>query len=218
MPLSREPERSEDSPARQELRSCLLRNGNVSSRAARSCGLVAALLSLASATQAAEPTRALGIEAAAFGGFGYEMSGSHLPSARVGVGVRGGVTLDRIYLGAELTHHFGSSASSAGPQSNYDARYSATYFGAEGGFDFHLWRLLLRPYVGVGLLVARGETTVSTITVRDDHVDPFGAGGLLVAYVMDPWFVGLDLRAVVVPAERFNRTTLGGFGVLGVQL
>ncbi|MGZ3455701.1 MAG: hypothetical protein ACXVEF_39215 [Polyangiales bacterium] len=157
---------------------------------------------------------AVGFEGSIAGGYAFEASGSALPSARVGVGARAGLTYERLYLGGEITRQFGSSSSA----SRYDAHYSATYGGAEAGLDFRPWRLLLRPWIGGGVFVARGQTTVSQYVATDDHVYPFGAAGFLTAYTFHPWFVGLDLRAILVPAEGFRRSEFGGVAVFGVHL
>jgi hypothetical protein len=161
---------------------------------------------------------AMAFEAAVFGGYGFELSGSALPSAGVGLGGRAGVSLDRVYLGGALTHHLGSSSSAEGPGTSYRGHYSATYVAAEAGLDFQPWRLLLRPWVGGGAFVARGETVVMQVSATDNHVYPFGVAGFLAAYTFRPWFVGVDVRAVVVPAEGFRRTELSAFGTVGARL
>jgi len=58
----------------------------------------------------------------------------------VGIGVRGGKTLDNhIYIGGSFIDQIG------------DYGLNSLYIGPEGGYDFDLRAVVLRPYMGLGL-------------------------------------------------------------------
>lgn len=58
----------------------------------------------------------------------------------LGLGVRGGKTLDNhIYVGGTFIDHFGTNG------------FNSLYLGPEGGYDFDLRYVVVRPYLGLGL-------------------------------------------------------------------
>jgi hypothetical protein len=63
----------------------------------------------------------------------------------LGLGVRGGKTLDNhIYIGGTFIDHFGTDG------------FNSLYVGPEGGYDFDLRYVVVRPYLGLGLFSDTG--------------------------------------------------------------
>jgi len=125
---------------------------------------------------------------------------------KLGIGVRGGITLpSNLYLGGAFVYHAGTSRNGA--------TGNTYYLGGEGGFDLHGGPLVLRPYVGLGILTARAS------------IDGFGSDTKSYLYVApgfaalvplgDRWFVGGDARVLTLPSERseaWNLTLMATFG------
>ncbi|NOU33282.1 MAG: hypothetical protein HOO96_35745 [Polyangiaceae bacterium] len=74
-------------------------------------------------------------------------------SLNFGFGARGGYTFPmNLYVGGTLQYHLGTSV--------LDSRISLLYGGAEGGYDFHVGPVVIRPYGGIGpaFVLGGGET------------------------------------------------------------
>lgn len=141
----------------------------------------------------------------------------------VGLGIRGGKTLDNhIYLGGTFVYQFGESGT-VGTQtvvggqvvgSSASWSTSGFYVGPEGGYDFALDRasVVLRPYMGLGLFSWSSSATTSAGS----------AGGSSTQFVVWPgfsvlwspsnsdFFLGGDLRMVSVPGAAFGLYAMGG--------
>jgi hypothetical protein len=68
-----------------------------------------------------------------------------------GFGARGGYTMpNRVYLGGLFMYHLGSSRSTAVNGVSVSSHESVFYGGFEGGYDFNVGRVMIRPYGGIG--------------------------------------------------------------------
>lgn len=152
------------------------------------------------------PARRPSTSVALLGGYGFQLDSvlaSGVSAYRFGFGTRAGVTLPcGAYLGGAFVTHTGTNVAGArGGAATYVSIAHASHLGPEIGFDFALWRLLVRPSVGSGLLVSLGKTAVATAEVSDDHAYFFVAPGTLVAYRFGDAFAGVDLSLPIVPAQ-----------------
>jgi len=133
---------------------------------------------------------------------GYGFNGAE----DLGFGLRGGYTLPmHVYLGATLVYHLGSSNV---------VSTSLFYPGVEGGYELAAGPVVLRPFVGFGPVFVRASLPTTTIDGVSEGggasvTTRFGvwAGGLVMVPFADRFFVGGDLRLVVVSAY----TTVGIF-------
>lgn len=183
-------------------------------RALATTTAMATLLSLlaVSAPCAAEdvPPRRARTSVALLTGYGFQVDSvlsRGVSAYRFGFGTRAGVTLPfGGYVGGLFIMHSGTNvAGTRDGASSYVAIAHDTYLGPEVGFDFSLWRLLLRPYVGSGLLVALGKTAVGSASVSDNHAFFYVAPGGIVAYALGEVLLGLDLRLPLVPAQSSKK-------------
>lgn len=163
------------------------------------------LLAIASRTDAA-PRAPRGPSVAALAGYALEVGTAAtggLDAYRFGLGARAGTTLPcRVYVGGSFVVHFGSEVLAEGPGgSTYEAREHAAYGGGEIGYDLALGRVLLRPYVGLGLLGVVEHTTVRSASAGRRDAYLYVAPGATAAYRVGAWFAGVDLRAAIAPAE-----------------
>lgn len=135
---------------------------------------------------------------------------------RLGFGVRAGVSLPKLYLGAMVTHHLGMHDIATSPGLSYDARYSTTLFGPEIGYDAPASRhLRLRPYLGGGPLYERSRTTVNGSVSDASHFRGFVTVGVVATYALGDAFVGVELRGVLSPFHDVTRWTPGAFATVG---
>jgi hypothetical protein len=190
----------------------------------RSVVIVALALSLVTAPSRASafdvPRRPASTSVSLLAGYGFQVDSvisSGVSAYRFGFGTRAGVTLPfGGYLGGTFITHSGTSVIGARDgRSAYVSIAHDSYLGPEAGFDFALWRLLVRPYVGSGLLVAFGKTAVGPSSVDDDGAFFYVAPGALAAYAHRDLFMGLDLRLPFVPALPSNKwapTAMLAFG------
>jgi hypothetical protein len=157
-------------------------------------------------TQAASPSYAgdenlldpTGWSAAALLGFAFNDIG-------FGIGARGGYTLDNhIYLGGTLLYHFGQDD------------VSAFMLGAEGGYDFIVGPVVIRPYLGLGVSIVSVSVAVpGGGTIGASNTDVAIWPGCTVLYPIpgnEKWFVGGDARVLIV--NDFNTFALFALGGL----
>jgi hypothetical protein len=186
---------------------------------------IVAVVTIALAPSAArgEPP-AVGPTAAVLAGYGLEpdtvVAGGDVDAYRIGLGARVGTTLPmHVYLGGTFVVHFGSETSASGEGgAQYDARYHVTYWGVEGGYDFGVYHVLLRPYAGTGVLASVGHTTVRGGSTGKHDAFFYVAPGFLAAYRVDAWFVGIDLRMPLPFAEEAIRWAPAIFLTAGTHL
>jgi hypothetical protein len=134
-----------------------------------------------------------------------------------GIGLRGGKTLDNhVYLGGTFVYQIGESGGGtvATPvgASSYSWSSSGFYIGPEGGYDFDLKYVVVRPYMGLGIFnwssSASGPGGGAGASSTRFVVWP---GGSVIWNVPDTnFFLGGDLRLVSVPGTAFGLYAMGG--------
>ena len=140
---------------------------------------------------------------------------------RFGFGVRAGATFGfGGYLGGTFVKHLGTSRLGTRDGRSYLVTIAHdTYAGPELGWDFAISRrLLLRPFVGGGLLLTLGKTAVGTATVDSDRAWFYVAPGFLTALRFGELFAGIDLRVPIVPAQSVKQWAPTGMLVVGMEL
>lgn len=125
-----------------------------------------------------------------------------------GLGGRFGYTFrNGIYAGANVTHYFGRSVTTA----TGDESAHATFVGAEGGYKIFpapAWEI--RPYVMLGPAFI---TTVDAVPFRKESVTRFAVQpGLLAAYHFGSAFLSAEAKYHVTPSPAAF-TILGGAGL-----
>jgi hypothetical protein len=139
-----------------------------------------------------------GWSAAALLGFAFNDIG-------FGIGARGGYTLDNhVYLGGTLLYHFGQND------------VSAFMLGAEGGYDFIVGPVVIRPYLGLGVSVVSVSVPVpggGTVGASSTNVALWPGGTVLYPIPgNERWFVGGDARVLII--NDFNTFALFALGGL----
>ena len=156
---------------------------------------------------------------------GYGMPVDHfkgdMSPYRFGLGMRAGVTFGcGGYLGGTFVKHVGTSrlGTREDGRSEYVAVVHDTYAGPELGWDFRRYRTLVRPFVGGGMLLTLGKTTVGGASHSEDRAWFFVAPGVLAALRFGELFAGIDLRVPIVPAQPAKQWALAGMLVVGMDL
>ena len=107
----------------------------------------------------------------------------------LGLGARGGKTLDNhIYIGGTFIDHFGTSG------------FNSFYLGPEGGYDFDVRVVVIRPYLGLGIFSSSFKT------------EPvLWLGGAVIWNIPGSnFFIGGDLRLVSSPTTPIGAYFMGG--------
>jgi hypothetical protein len=167
-----------------------------------------------------------GFSASALFGAGFNSSkiksdgGSELDESvalyGLGLGARIGYTLtSRIYLGGTIVYHVGQSKDEKGVK--YEG--GVLYPGVEAGYELGVGPVLLRPYAGAGFVSVKLKATSG-----GSELDASGSKlgfwpGATVIYPMDRYFLGVDLRYVIVPSvdRGGNANALSFFGTGGIH-
>ena len=139
----------------------------------------------------------------------------------LGIGVRGGKTLDNhIYIGGTFVYQVGDGgsygASVTTPTGTVGASgswsYNGFYIGPEGGYDFDLKVVVVRPYLGLGLFDLTGSSSGGG----------YSAGGSSTQFVIWPgcsviwnvpnsnYFIGGAARLISLPEVAFALYAMGG--------
>jgi hypothetical protein len=135
-----------------------------------------------------------------------------------GLGVRGGKTLDNhIYIGGTFLYQLGEGGSYTGPTINgvsTSASWSSSgfYVGPEGGYDFDLRVVVVRPYIGLGLFSWTGSVSGPAGGGSSSSTQVVAWPGCTVIWNVPrtDFFVGGDLRVVTVPGGSVGFYALGG--------
>jgi hypothetical protein len=134
----------------------------------------------------------------------------------LGLGARVGYTLtSRIYLGGTIVYHLGQSKDDKGVK--YEG--GVLYPGIEGGYELGVGPVLLRPYAGVGFVAVKLKASAGASEL-DASASKIGFWpGATVIYPMDRYFLGADLRYVIVPSvdRGGNANALSFFGTGGMH-
>lgn len=139
----------------------------------------------------------------------------------LGLGVRAGKTLDNhIYLGGTFVYQVGDSGNYSGTvvapgttvSTSASWSYNGFYVGPEGGYDFDLKVVVVRPYLGLGLFDVTGSASAGGVS----------AGGSSTHFVIWPgctviwnvpnsnFFVGGDVRLITLPDTALGVYAMGG--------
>jgi len=115
----------------------------------------------------------------------------------LGIGVRGGKTLDNhLYLGGTFIFQTGEYS------------VSAFYLGPEAGYDFDLSYVVVRPYVGLGLFSASGGGAFAGDSSSRFVIWP---GCAVIWNVPNSnYFIGGDARLISLPEVAFALYAMGG--------
>jgi hypothetical protein len=139
-----------------------------------------------------------------------------------GIGVRAGKTLDNhIYIGGTFVYQVGDSgsyaATVAGPgvtTTNVSGSwsYNGFYIGPEGGYDFDLRYVVVRPYMGIGLFDITGSAGGGGATVSSSQTQFVIWPGCTVIWNVpnSNFFLGGDLRVITVPGGAVGVYAMGG--------
>jgi hypothetical protein len=168
-----------------------------------------ALLLAPAAAQAAPHTPHW--SAAGLLGYGFE-DGSNL-----GLGARFGYSLrNNIYLGGLFQYHFGESNEAGAFGATADAHGNIYYFGFEGGYDFHIDDVVIRPYAGLGpgFEHASLETCAPGVgcakASNTDTEFTFWFGGTVLYQFDEKWFIGGDFRLPIVDGDVYPTLAFTG--------
>ena len=130
-----------------------------------------------------------------------------------GIGIRGGKTLDNhIYIGGTFIYQVGEGGSYGTPLGNVSWSSSGFYVGPEGGYDFDLKYVVVRPYLGLGIF-SWGSSVSGPGGGGGGSSTRFVVwpGGSVIWNVPDSnFFLGGDLRLVSVPGTAFGLYAMGG--------
>jgi len=124
------------------------------------------------------------------------------------LGARGGYTLPmNVYIGGTLIYFFGKSQSTP----IGDVGGSVLSIGVEGGYDFYVNPVVIRPYLGLGpdFLMANCP---SGFTCNGDTKFAAWLGGAVFYPFNENWFAGADMRVhIVSDATNFQLFANGGY-------
>jgi hypothetical protein len=138
-------------------------------------------LMLAPAIASAVPEKEPHGSVAGLVGYGFDADGSEGIYGLFGFGVRGGYTLrQNIYIGGTFMDHFAE-------------REVLYLLGVEGGYDFQLEPVMIRPYIGLGF----AHDTFSFESSTREYSDTFFAfsfGGTVLFNLNEQWFIGGDFK------------------------
>jgi hypothetical protein len=122
----------------------------------------------------------------------------------LGFGIRGGYTFDfKLYTGVYYMYYIGSSESGSSARVNVPAQqHAANYmqFGAEGGYDWWVGPVIIRPSLQIGAALAITDNSASGATTSVTRL-MFGPGFTVIAPI-DSFFIGGEGRANLVPSSN----------------
>jgi hypothetical protein len=124
------------------------------------------------------------------------------PFTRVGIGLRGGMTLggkEGPYVGIIGTYFLGTSVPQERLTGHAERTRHTVLLGAEGGYDvLASTDFLLRPYMSLGFAIV-GDHTCATGQCWDDNgVRLAMAPGAQATYLIDMFYLGADLRYQII--------------------
>lgn len=138
----------------------------------------------------------------------------------LGVGARAGVTFETpVYVGGALVYHNGTTEQGSAPGLP-DVHRRYVYGTVEGGYDVGIGPVLVRPYLGAGVLFRRAQVDATETTNTSSATDAAFLlyPGATVEYFFPgaPVFVGGDARVLLPFALEPASLTL--FATAGVSL
>ena len=142
-------------------------------------------------------------------------------AGQAGLGVRAGYAWGgRFYTGAVFAFHLGSSEAGSVPgdtATSFEKQTKSFYGGVEGGYEAGLGPLILRAYLGAGVIRVLISGTV--VPASPDLAFPpsyWGVGlwpGVGAAVPIDRFRIGIDARYMVSKPDASGPAV---FGVLGL--
>lgn len=183
------------------------------------------------AAPAAEPalTSAAGAKDSAAGGAGATEAaprplsvapvlGYATSQANLGVGIRGGYTIDRrVYVGGTFVYHLGSSEETTLGRDTISSSVRLFYPGVEAGYELPLGPVRVRPYAGMGALFVGASTKVGARESSDTRASFALWPGCTVTYDVPDAnvFVGGDTRLLIATAG--GDPSFGAFVTAGTR-
>jgi hypothetical protein len=132
--------------------------------------------------------------------------------ANFGLGARVGYTLEQnIYIGGNLMYHFGHDY---GP-----GTVNLYYFGVEGGYDFQVRDVTIRPYLGLGPAWLHGSSDTACIAgvgcvnpnvSRSESYFAIWPAVDVVYNLNEQWFIGGDFRLPIVNGDVYATLSFTG--------
>jgi hypothetical protein len=133
-------------------------------------------------------------------GYGVDLGNTH-NFWGLGLGLRAGYNLRRIYLGGRFVYQFGSSSEDVA-LGVVIRRFTWRHFdlGFEGGYDLTpIERLTIRPELGLGFVNLTSYSRYTASDTSKSTLEPYFALGATVTYDVTPdFFVGGDTRLQIV--------------------
>lgn len=153
-------------------------------------------------------------------GYGLDLSGADLNPYGIGFGVRGGYSLDALYLGARFMFFLGESEDVTIAGETIEMSSNLMTIGAEVGYDLELSDrgITLRPEIGLGLALSSGEGADTAGNMVDTSSTDFyvAPGASLLFCLGTNVFTGLNVQVPIVFAEELG-TGLTLLGILGLR-
>jgi hypothetical protein len=149
-------------------------------------------------------------------GYGIHDSGGE-NGYGVGFGLRGGYTLDMgVYAGVTYVHHLGYSVDVPGGSASFGIGFA----GVEGGYGIDAGPVTVRPELGLGMGMARGEacvTILGTEACGDASESALSLWpGASILYPAGSIFFGANARYYVVTGDKINDANAPAFyGTVG---
>lgn len=161
----------------------------------------------------------LDLEVAATAGYGTSpFAGDPVNQFGAEVGVRAGIVFRNVYVGGTFMSYLGNSSADfrggglvpAGSNEASGLTGASTLYGGEVGYDFELWRLTLRPELGVGALVATSQGNNATSIL---YLEPGLAGFLQSHFVV----LGADMGVLFQPGMSSMQPAFTVHGQIGLR-
>jgi outer membrane autotransporter protein len=138
-----------------------------------------------------------------------------------GIGLRGGKTLDNhIYIGGTFVYQTGDSGSYSGGVTTGTTTvttsgswsYNGFYVGPEGGYDFDLKVVVVRPYLGLGIFDATGSASGNGTSFSGSSTQFVIWPGCTVIWNVpgSSFFLAGDVRLISVPDVALGIYAMGG--------
>ncbi|MBX3216340.1 MAG: porin family protein [Labilithrix sp.] len=138
--------------------------------------------------------------------------------ANLGVGLRGGYTIDRrVYIGGTFVYHLGSSEETTLGGDTLSSSVRLFYPGVEAGYELPLGPVRVRPYAGMGALFISASTTMGAREASDTRTSFALWPGCTVTYDVPESnvFVGGDTRLLIATAG--GDPSFGAFVTAGMR-
>jgi hypothetical protein len=150
------------------------------------------------------------IEVAARGGYGTSpFANDPVNALGGGVGLRAGISVFNVYLGATGIYYFGGRVTL--PVAFSD---TSVLLGGELGYNIKVSILTLRPQVGLGNYAVRVDVGGASTLNNNWYLEP-GVAGLV--KIGSLWLVGADANVLVLPGMPANQAAFTVHGQVGIQ-